>query len=110
MTFLAAIEYDHLFRGAGLFGFFLYMASFAALQFRVIEGQGLMYPALNVLAASLVLASLTVEFNLASALIQIGWIVIGCAGILIRLAKSRSPQKVAGNQNATPFRFAEQRA
>ncbi|MDA9208459.1 hypothetical protein N9O61_06210, partial [Octadecabacter sp.] len=82
--------------------------SFAALQFNVIQGQGLMYPALNVLAASLVLASLTVEFNLASALIQISWIVIGCAGIFIRLAKTRSPKHGIHYQNAVRMRFSQQ--
>ena len=108
MTFFTALELDQVLYGAGLLGFFLYMASFAALQFRVIEGQGLMFPALNVLAASLVLASLTVDVNLASALIQIGWIVIGCAGIFIRLAKPRSPKQGIGHQNAVRMGFAEQ--
>ncbi len=108
MTFFTSLEFDQLLRGAGLLGFFFYMASFAALQFRVIEGQGLIYPALNVLAASLVLASLAVEFNLASVLTQISWIVIGCAGISIRLAKTRSPQQVIDYQNARRIGFAEQ--
>lgn len=90
MTFLDTIETDALYRIAGLFGFFFYMASFAALQFRILDGQGMTYSFLNVLAASLVLVSLIAEFNLASALIQVSWIVIGLAGILLRIKRTRT--------------------
>lgn len=86
---LDAIQIEQLYRVAGLLGFFFYMASFAALQFRMIDGQGLMYSSMNVLAAFLVLVSLIGEFNLASALIQISWIVIGLTGIMLRLRRRR---------------------
>ena len=96
MTFLDALQTDALYRIAGLLGFFFYMASFAALQFRILDGQGMTYSFLNVLAASLVLVSLTAEFNLASALIQVSWIVIGIAGILLRVKRTRDRSLLLG--------------
>ncbi|MEL6571402.1 MAG: hypothetical protein AAFQ64_07085 [Pseudomonadota bacterium] len=87
MHFAPIFDADQFCRIAGLVGFTFYMASFAALQFKVIDGHGLTYSLLNVLAAFLVLISLAAEFNLASALIQVGWIIIGCAGIILRLRK-----------------------
>lgn len=95
MTFLDAVQSDTLYRIAGLFGFFFYMASFAALQLKLLDGQGLTYSLLNVLAASLVLVSLVAEFNLASALIQVSWIVIGFVGICLRLKPTRNRNTLA---------------
>lgn len=97
MTAFGTIEINDLYRIAGLLGFFFYMASFAALQFRMLDGQGLAYPFLNVLAASLVLISLAGEFNLASALIQVSWITIGLSGIAIQLHRARR----SSNLNST---------
>lgn len=77
-------------QSVGVLGFMLYMASFAALQLEWIEGRGLAYSIANVLAASLVLVSLSVEFNLASALIQVSWITIGVLGIALRLRERRA--------------------
>ncbi len=85
MNFLSVADLDLVYRIAGLVGFFFYMSSFAALQFKWLDGQGLTYSLMNIAAASLVLISLTNEFNLASALIQVSWIVIGCVGLLLRI-------------------------
>jgi len=94
MSFFDTLEFERFFRVAGLFGFFVYMASFAALQFKLLDGQSLIYTGLNVLAASLVLVSLMVDFNLSSALIQISWITIGCAGFLFRFTQARPKDEV----------------
>lgn len=74
-----------MFRTLGVFGFLLYIGSFAALQLRVIDGNSMLYTLLNLGAAALVLVSLIHEFNLASALIQTSWIVIGLVGVVLRL-------------------------
>jgi len=60
----------------------------AALQARVLDGNGSLYCLLNILAASLVLVSLTEAFNLASILIQISWITIGLVGIFWKVRTS----------------------
>lgn len=92
MPFQTFVDTDLIYRISGLVGFFLYLSSFAALQFKWLDGQGLTYSLMNIAAAALVLISLTNEFNLASALIQISWIVIGCAGLLLRI-KTHKPRQ-----------------
>ncbi|KNG92521.1 CBU_0592 family membrane protein [Pseudaestuariivita atlantica] len=87
--YLYGLDVVLLCKAAGVAGFLLYMASFAALQLELIEGQGLMYPLSNVLAASLVLVSLAAEWNLASAMIQVSWITIGTVGAVLRLRRPR---------------------
>jgi len=51
------------------------------LQAGIIRGTGYLYPSLNIIAASLVLVSLSENFNLSSALIQSSWIIISIVGI-----------------------------
>lgn len=66
---------------AGLLGVVLYLGSYAALQLGLIRGNSRTYTLLNLAAASFVLISLLTEFNLASAMIQISWIVISITGL-----------------------------
>ena len=68
----------------GLLGFAAYLGSFGALQFGLLDGNGKTFAWINVIAASFVLISLYDAFNLASALIQISWIIIGYVGIVRR--------------------------
>lgn len=75
----------------GLVGFIAYLTGFAALQFRLVDGSGVFFSVINIFAAVCVLISLTEAFNLASALIQISWILIGIAGLLLRLLSRRRP-------------------
>lgn len=76
------------FEATGLIGVALYLGSYAALQFHLIDCKGILYPILNFLAASCVLISLFESFNMSSAIIQISWITISSIGIL-RLLSSR---------------------
>ena len=61
---------------AGVSGVALYLGAYAALQLGFLRGRGLVYPALNFLAAGLVLISLATDWNAYAATIQISWIVI----------------------------------
>ena len=72
---------------AGLIGFVLYIFSFSAVQFNWIDGNSAVFSLTNIAAASLVAISLIADFNLASALIQGSWIVIGLAGLALRLRR-----------------------
>jgi len=71
------------------------MLAYALLQLGKITGQCYTYTLMNMLAASLVLVSLVHQFNLASALIQISWIVISVAGMfrLRSVARKRKIRK-----------------
>ena len=81
VTFISELS---IFDVSGLLGFAAYLGSFGALQFGLLDGNGKTFAWINVFAASLVLISLYDAFNLASALIQISWIIIGYVGIVRR--------------------------
>lgn len=65
----------------GLAGFVAYLAGYALLQAGVIDGNAAAYPLINLTAASLVFVSLLQAFNLASALIQVSWILVSIFGL-----------------------------
>ena len=73
-----------LYQIIGFAGFLAYMASFAGLQFGLMRGDSATFAWCNIIGAALVLISLTHAFNLASALIQISWIIIGLGGLARR--------------------------
>src|SRR5271154_6366027 len=66
---------------AGLLGVILYVGAYAALQSGLLRSNGYTYAAANLAAASLVLLSLTIDFNLSAAISQIVWIVISVFGL-----------------------------
>lgn len=83
MNVLTQFVYElSVFDAFGLIGFATYLGGFGALQFGLLDGNGKTYAWANVLGASFVLISLYDAFNLASALIQVSWIVIGYIGIV----------------------------
>lgn len=67
---------------AGHLGVAIYVAAYAALQAGLLRGTGYAYATLNLVAAALVLVSLSQAFNLSAAAIQIFWIAISVVGIL----------------------------
>lgn len=77
---------------SGMCGVAVYVVAYGLLQGGVISGASYIYASLNILAASLVLLSLTTDFNLASALIQITFIAISVGGI-IRLRMIHRPAR-----------------
>lgn len=70
-----------LFDSVGLVGVAFYIGAYAALQIGLLRGSGTPYTILNMIAAMLVLVSLTNNFNLSSAVIQITWIAISVFGL-----------------------------
>lgn len=70
-----------LFELIGIAGFVFYMLAYGLLQTGRISGQSYSYTLLNMLAATLVLISLMHQFNLASLLIQLSWILISLVGL-----------------------------
>ena len=75
------VPWSDLARTIGLLGAALYLASYAALQFGLINGGGLVYTAANTAAAGMVLVALSVDFNLASTVIQVIWMALGLGRI-----------------------------
>ncbi|MBV2358519.1 hypothetical protein KUH32_01915 [Thalassococcus sp. CAU 1522] len=91
----------------GILGFMAYVANYLMLSFRVLSSESVLYFVINTSAATLVLISLTQEFNMASALIQGFWITIGICAIAIRVRlRLRERRRLAGD---APFHHHQMR-
>ncbi len=84
--------YEDAFAILGLLGVAFYLGAYAALQFGFVRGSSYVYTLLNLCGATLVLVSLAVEFNLASALIQVSWIAISVVGLSRLYLRNRALQ------------------
>lgn len=88
---------------AGVAGTAVYISSYFAVQIGWIKAPGYSYCVFNMMAASLVGISLLYEFNLASALIQIAWILISIVGITkLVLFSKHSPRKRKRRRRSLP--------
>jgi hypothetical protein len=63
--------------------------NYCLLTFHRLTSHSKLYFMINLMAASMVLIGLTHSFNLASALIQLFWIVISTTAIVLRLRQSK---------------------
>ena len=72
---------EAIFDVAGFLGVALYLGAYAALQFGVLRGSGYAYTLLNLAAAIAILVSLSHDFNIWSAAIQISWIILSILGL-----------------------------
>ena len=78
-----------LFDAIGVFGFGLYVLNYTMLTFHRLTSHCKTYFAINLVAASMVLTGMAYSFNLASALIQMFWIGISIAAIIMRMRASK---------------------
>ena len=85
---------ETFFTSAGLLGVAGYLTAYGMLQLGRLDGNGVIYTVLNVVSASLVLLSTIHQFNLATLLINVSWIVLGLGGILAR--RRSAPAVAAG--------------
>jgi hypothetical protein len=85
----------YFFETIGVIGFFLYVLAYTLLTLRVLQGDSVKYFALNLLAAMCVLIGLMASFNLASALIQLFWVVMSLVGITLHLVRPNRPARPA---------------
>lgn len=70
-----------IFDWLGYLGVAFYLVSYGLLQAGILRGSGYLYTIFNLIAALLVLLSLSVAFNMSSALIQMSWVVISLVGL-----------------------------
>ncbi len=83
----------------GIVGVVLYIGNYTFLQLRLLNASGhnhrnfTLYSSVNLTAASLLLVSLSQDFNLAAALIQGAWVLISTVGLLVRW-RSRPRRRV----------------
>jgi hypothetical protein len=67
---------------AGILGAAFYLGSYGALQLGFLSNRGYAYPALNLVASSMMLTSLMGSFNPWSATIETSWIILSIIGLL----------------------------
>ncbi len=77
----------YFFETIGVIGFCLYVLAYTLLTLRILTGACVMYFALNLFAATCVLIGLSASFNLASALIQLFWVVMSLVGITLHMLR-----------------------
>lgn len=65
----------------GNIGVVLLMIAYLMLQLNKLRSDGLAYSLLNAVGASLIVASLYVNFNLSALLMEIFWVLISLLGI-----------------------------
>ena len=65
----------------GNIGVLMLMLTYLALQLNKIKSWDLSYSVLNAVGASLIVASLIVDFNLSALLMEVFWVLISFIGI-----------------------------
>lgn len=65
----------------GNIGVVVLMIAYLMLQLNKLRSDGLAYSLANAIGASLIVASLLVNFNLSALLMEVFWILISCVGI-----------------------------
>jgi len=66
----------------GSFGTLMVVLAYLLTQMRIMNATDLAFPVINLIGSLLIGASLYVNFNLASALIEFFWILISLFGII----------------------------
>jgi len=67
----------------GTLGVALIILAYAAVQVRRMKSEQLSYSVMNLIGAALILVSLKYNFNLASVIIEVFWILISVWGIVL---------------------------
>jgi paired small multidrug resistance pump len=77
----------------GYLGVFLVLSAYSLQQVRRIDGNGLLYPVLNLIGACLILVSLYYKPNLPAMLMEIAWAIVSLIGIFIAIKLRNSKPK-----------------
>jgi len=74
----------------GMTGTFMVVGAYLLLQLEKIDAKGLSYNLINLFGAIFLLISLLINFNLASFVIEIFWIIASLIGLYKLWTRSRS--------------------
>lgn len=69
----------------GFAGVFLVLLAYSLQQMRRIDGNGLLYPFINLVGALLILVSLTYKPNLPAIMMEAAWAVVSVIGIFFAI-------------------------
>ena len=74
-------------------GAVILLATYFLLQINSISAKSLRYSILNGIGATLILISLSQEFNLSAFVIEASWLVISIIGAIVSIAEMRAADK-----------------
>ena len=83
----------------GNIGVVLLMTTYLALQLDRLSSSGLAYSLLNAIGASLIVVSLSSNFNLSAFVIEVFWILISLVGIYRYFKLTRNPTGLRNGGN-----------
>lgn len=101
MSSLIEVSNPTLFEMVGVAGFGLYVMNYTLLTFHKLHSHDILFFCINLVAASCVLTGLLVSFNLASAMIQLFWVVISTIAIAVRLLRRSGRTAAPGSGGKT---------
>jgi hypothetical protein len=79
----------------GIVGTLLVLLAFFLLQARKLHGNGAIYQLLNAFGAAAIIVSLVYEFNLASMVLEIAWLLISIYGLVVGFRHRRETREPA---------------
>jgi paired small multidrug resistance pump len=77
----------------GYIGVLFVLIAYSLQQVRRIDGNGLLYPLLNLIGACLILVSLFHKPNLPAMMMEIAWAIVSLIGIFIAIRLKNSKPK-----------------
>lgn len=90
----------------GIIGTLLVLLAFFLLQARKLHGNGAVYQLLNAIGAAAIIVSLVYQFNLASMLLEIAWLLISLYGLAIGIRHRRQAREAGvsawGDESSRP--------
>jgi hypothetical protein len=79
----------------GIIGTLMVLLAFFLLQARKLHGNGAVYQLLNAFGAAAIIVSLVYEFNLASMVLEIAWLLISIYGLVVGFRHRRDAREPA---------------
>ena len=77
----------------GIGGVIIVLLTYLLLQSKVLTAQDISYSLLNIIGAGMILTSLYYEWNLASVIVEISWVVISAMGLYKSYYYGTEPDK-----------------
>ena len=76
----------------GYAGVFMVLVAYTLLQARRMDGNGILYPLINLIGAILILISLLYKPNMPAIVMEAAWVVVSIVGIFFAI-RTRKRQK-----------------
>lgn len=76
----------------GYAGVFMVLVAYTLLQARRMDGNGVLYPLINLIGAVLILISLLYKPNMPAIVMEAAWVVVSVVGIFFAIRTRRKQQ------------------